>query len=121
VTVSALHGWLAVIASAAALALAAVALFGVATRRWDRLLGDRLVLAVLAATGLAVLAGAWVALTARPPSDALHVVYGVVALAVLSIARYIGRSGSARRRAGWLAVGSLVQLAVFLRLLQTGT
>jgi hypothetical protein len=104
---------------AANLALTAVSLAGVATRRWNRLLGDRLVLAVLAATGLASLAGVLLAVTTRPPSDALHLIYGVVAFLMLPIARYIGRSGSARRRAGWLAAGSLVLLAVYARLLQT--
>jgi hypothetical protein len=121
VTVSTLHLWLAAIAVAANVVLAAVSLAGVATRRWNRLLGDRLVLAVLAATGLAALAGVWLAVTAGPPSDALHLVYGVVAFVVLPVARYVGRSGSARRQAGWLALGSLALLAVYARLLQTGT
>jgi hypothetical protein len=120
VTLSSLHLWFAVAAIAADLGLVAVSLVGVATRRWNRLLGDRLVLAVLGATGLAALLGAGVAVTSRAPSDALHFVYAVVALVVLPIARYIGRSGSDRRRAGWLALGSLVQLTVFVRLLQTG-
>lgn len=97
-----------------------MSLVGLATHRWNHLLGDRLILAVLAATGLTALFGAAVALTSRAPSDALHVVYGAVALVVLPIARYVGRTGSDRRRAGWLALGSLVELAVFARLFQTG-
>jgi hypothetical protein len=121
VTLSSLHLWLAVAAIAADLGLVAVSLLGVATRRWNRLLGDRLVLAVLATTGLAALVGASLAVTSRPPDDVLHLIYGLVALAVLPIARYIGRSGSDRRRAGWLAAGSLVLLAVYARLVQTGS
>jgi hypothetical protein len=120
VTLSSVHFWFALAAIAGDVALVAVSLAGVATRRWGRLWGDRLVLAVLATTGLAALLGAGVALTSRAPSDALHLVYGVVALVVLPIARYVGRAGSDRRRAGWLALGSVVQLAVYARLLQTG-
>jgi hypothetical protein len=119
-TVSTLHFWAALVAIGVDLVLVVVTVIGVATRQWNRLVGDRLVLAALGATGLAALLGAGSVVTSRPPSDALHIVYGVVALAVLPIARYIGRAGSDRRRAAWLALGSAVQLAVFVRLLQTG-
>jgi hypothetical protein len=119
-TLSTLHSWLAVLAIAADLALVAVSAVALLTRRCSRLWGDRLILMVLAATGLTALVGGGFALTSRSPSDTLHLVYGVVALLVLPIARYIGRSGSDRRRSGWLALGSVVQLAVYVRLFQTG-
>jgi hypothetical protein len=119
VTLSALHFWLALIAIAADLGLIATSLIGLATRRWSRLWSDRLVLVVLGATGLAVLLGAGIAATSRPSPDALHIVYGAVALVVLPIARHIGRAGSNRRRAGWLLLGSVAQLAVYIRLFQT--
>jgi hypothetical protein len=119
-TLSSLHFWFALTAIVSDLGLVAVSLVGAATRRWNRLLGDRLVLAVLATTGLAALLGAGVAVSSRPPADGLHLVYGAVALAVLPIARYLARAGSDRRRAGWLLLGSVVQLAIYARLLQTG-
>jgi hypothetical protein len=120
VTLSSVHFWFALAAIAADLVLVAMSLVGVAARRWDRVWGDRLVLAVLATTGLAVLLGAGVAVSSRPPADGLHLVYGAMALAVLPIARYIGRAGSDRRRAAWLLLGGVAQLAVYVRLFQTG-
>jgi Kef-type K+ transport system membrane component KefB len=119
VSLGPIHQALSLIAVVGDVGVLLLAGLGVLLRRWDRVLADRLILAVLAATGLAALAGVAVALQSRPPSDPLHLVYGIAAILVLPIARYLGRSGSDRRRAGWLAVGSLVLLALYARLWMT--
>jgi len=76
------------------------------------------VVALLAATGAL---GLLSAVTVRPPSDALHLVYGVLAIAVLPGAWLIGRSGpDPRRRVIVLAIASVILVILSLRLFQTG-
>jgi hypothetical protein len=115
-----LHLWLALLAAAATALLAAVSAVALIANRWDRFLADRLILAVLAALALASAAGAVIAFTARPPADVLHLVYSGLAFAALPVARYLGRSGTARRRAAIAGAGALVLLAFLARLFMTG-
>ncbi len=73
--------------------------------------------------GASGLLGILSALTVAPPSDALHVVYGVLAIAVLPGAWAIARAGArddARRTVVVLVVASVVQLILVFRLFQTG-
>ena len=116
----ALHLAVAAAAVAATLGLAAVSLLVVTTQRWNRRLVDRLVLGVLAALVLAAATGAAALVTAGPPSDALHYLYAALALAALPVARYLGRSGSVRRRAGLLGAGTVLLLGFLFRLFTTG-
>jgi hypothetical protein len=115
-----LHGWLGLAVGLPTAALLLLGLAGWASGRWDRHAGDRIILLALLATVLAVASGLATALVAGAPADPLHLVYGAAALAVLPIARYLGRVGDPRRRAGWLGLGSLVLSALLVRLVQTG-
>ena len=114
------HGWLGLVVGLPTAALLVLGLVGWATGRWDRHAGDRVLLVALLLCSLAVVSGPLTALVAGLPPDPLHLVYGAAALAVMPVARYLGRAGEPRRRAGWLALGSLVLLALLVRLVQTG-
>jgi hypothetical protein len=59
-----------------------------------------------------------VLLTGGHPNDPLHLLYAVVALLVLPLARFWGRLE--HHRALVLGVGGLVLAALVLRLFQTG-
>ncbi len=115
-----LHLALALLAVAATVLLAAVSGVALVANRWDRFLADRLILTVLAALALASAAGAVIAFTARPPADVLHLAYSGLALAVLPVARYLGRYGTARRRAAIAGTAALLLLAFLVRLFMTG-
>jgi hypothetical protein len=115
-----LHLGLALLAVAAAVLLSAVSAVALVANRWDRFLVDRLILAVLAALALASAAGVAIAFTAGPPADVLHLVYSGLAFAALPVARYLGRSGTPRRRAAIAATGALLLLAFLARLFMTG-
>jgi hypothetical protein len=54
------------------------------------------------------------------PSDALHFIYGLVALGIVPTAAYLSRQASARQRGMATTFGTLVALAVIVRLFQTG-
>ncbi len=73
---------------------------------------------LLAATGLL---GVVTALVANPPGDALHVVYGLLALVVLPGAWAIARQRSDPRRTVIVqVVASIVLVILVFRLFQTG-
>ncbi len=111
---------LALLAVGLSLVLAGQSAFAVAVNRWHRFLADRLILAVLAALVLATAAGAAIALGGRPPADVLHLLYSGLALAALPVARYLGRSGTPRRRAAVVGTGALLLLGFLARLFMTG-
>jgi hypothetical protein len=81
---------------------------------------DRIILLDLAVGALAALSGLALVLAGDRPRDALHLVYGVVVLAVVPSTRYMGRAGGWRRRAGWMSVGALLGLLLVARLAMTG-
>jgi hypothetical protein len=116
-TIHAAAAWLAV-AAAAGVLLAAVA----ATVGWmaSKLLLDRAILVCLAATGAAALAGLVLPISGQPPRDALHVLYGVVAVGAVPLARYHARRRSIVGIGRWVGVGGLVLMGALLRLFMTG-
>jgi len=118
--VSAAHATLAIVVAVAAAAtlVAAIALRAgsAPARGWV----DRAILGALALVALDGLLGLTLVALGHAPTDLLHVVYGVAALLVLPVARYAGRTRELRRRALWVAGGSVVLLGILLRLAQTG-
>ncbi|MHB8959071.1 MAG: hypothetical protein ACYDAN_05535 [Candidatus Limnocylindrales bacterium] len=112
------HHLAAPLVAAAALVLLVIVVVGAARHRPVRFAADRAILLALALVGLGIVSGLIVLLTGGAPSDPLHFVYAVVALAVLPVVRFWDRL--ARRRALALAVGAVVLAALMLRLFQTG-
>jgi hypothetical protein len=118
--IATLHGWLAAgTAIVAVIVLLGAVALGIG-RRGARSWIDRAILVALALVAIDLLLGAVLLAVGHAPMDLLHVVYGGVALVVLPVARWAGRAGDVRRRALWVAGGSVVLLGVLLRLLQTG-
>jgi len=118
--VQTVHEWLAILALATA-----VACLGTATAWWfsgrsARVFLDRLLLLQLAALFLALFTGGAVVIANGIPRDPLHILYGVVVFVPLPLARYLGRTGSPRRRSGYLALGALTTVGLVTRLFQTG-
>jgi hypothetical protein len=71
-------------------------------------------LVVTVAGGLGLLAGG------GRPTEALHFVYAIVALAVVPVADSVAQRAGARQRGIASLIGALVALAVVARLFQTG-
>ncbi len=112
-----LLAWLAIAVGLVALAVAAAAALG----RASRLAIDRAILGVIAAVGVAGLVGLGVAATGDGPADGLHWLYGPIALVSLPVARYLAGTRRPSRRIGqFVAIGALVLLAALLRLFMTG-
>lgn len=116
-----IHGLAARVTLLVAILIAAWSIgLAIARRPIPTLLQGGLVWAVvlIAVSGLL---GVLVALVARPPADPLHVVYGLLALAVLPGAWGIARHGSdARRPVIVLVIAAIVLLVLLFRLFQTG-
>jgi hypothetical protein len=75
---------------------------------------------LVAVISLAAVLGAATALASGPPSDLLHIVYGVLALGVVPGAAFVA-SGRPERQQVIVATVAAVILAILLfRLLQTG-
>jgi len=109
------------VATALALALTlAVGLLTLVRDRSPQPLLDRIILLDLAVGALAALTGLALVLAGDRPRDTLHLVYGVVVLAVVPGTRYMARAGRWSRRAGWIAIGALVGLLLVARLAMTG-
>ena len=115
-----IHEWLAILAIAFAVVCLAIALIAWAAGRPYRILIDRLILLELLTLTPGVITGGAIALLRSPPRDALHFLYAVAVFAPLPVARYLGRSGSLRRRSGYVAVGAFVTVGLLIRLFQTG-
>lgn len=114
------HGWLAIVVLLAAVAALVGAIALRAGRRDAHRWVDRAILAALAVIALDGLLGLGLVALGHAPTDLLHVVYGVAALVVLPVARWAERSADRRRRALWIAGGSLVLIGILVRLAQTG-
>lgn len=69
---------------------------------------------------LAGLLGIVVALTAGPPGDALHVLYGLLAVATLPGAALVARGRAPRQQVIVLAIALVIQVILVVRLFQTG-
>lgn len=118
---SQLHLLLAYGAAALAIAAVLVAVAAMAAGSPLRLLLDRAVLIAAAALLLAALSGLPLLVIEGAPADALHLLYGAVGPLVLLGGRYLGRSGSIRRRATLVAIAALALLGVIYRLFTTGS
>lgn len=75
---------------------------------------------VVIVVALAALLGIATAVSNGPPKDALHIVYGVLALAVLPGAALLASGRPARQQATYAAVAMTVLLILLFRLFQTG-
>ena len=108
------------VATALALALTlAVGLLTLVRDRSPQPWLDRIILLDLAVGALAALTGLALVLAGDRPRDTLHLLYGVVVLAVVPGTRYMARAGRWSRRAGWIAIGALVGLLLVARLAMT--
>jgi heme A synthase len=81
---------------------------------------DRLRIGLTVVIGLQVLAGLAMFATALRPRESLHLLYGVVALAILPIAGSFASEAPPRPRAWVLAGACLILLVVLWRLASTG-
>jgi len=72
---------------------------------------------VLAVAGLL---GGYMALTGRGPSDGLHLVYGVFAVATIPVAAFAAAGREPGRRMATWTVAGVVLVILVLRLFQTG-
>lgn len=114
------HAALAWIALATIVALLVVSLLAVARPRRSYRAIDLAILAQLAATAATGLAGAVTGVIQAPPRDALHLLYGAVALGAPAVARAAAHRRGTRAVARWVAVGALVGLGATVRSFMTG-
>lgn len=70
---------------------------------------------------IAAILGSTAAVTAGPPSDALHVVYGLLALAMLPGAALVAAGRPTDQRPIVAAIATTVLVILLLRLIQTGS
>lgn len=113
-----LHLVLAVLVAVGGGTVAIVVILGAATHHPVRFALDRVILGVLLLLAIAVLSGLVILVTGARPHDPLHLLYAVLALLVLPVARFWDRLSD--RRALAVVVGSVVIIALVLRLFQTG-
>jgi hypothetical protein len=76
---------------------------------------------VAIAVGAAAALGAATLVVAEPPRDALHLVYGVLALATLPGAALVAAGRPARQQSIVAAVAATILVILLLRLVQTGS
>lgn len=114
-----IHVALAWAAVAAALALCVVAVVTAAGRTASYRALDAAILAQIATTGAAAIAGVVLPLAGFTVRDPLHVLYAAVALGAAPVGRYAGR-GDARRIGRYAVVAGVVVLGSMLRLFMTG-
>ncbi len=114
--------WLGALALVAATAATVLVVLAEAVRRRPlRVVLDRVLLGWAVASLVAGVTGVAVLVAVRPPSDPLHLVYGLVAPAVLFGARFLVHGRYADRRSLVLTVGTLVAAGVVARSFLTGT
>ena len=114
-----LHASLGPIVAIAGLAFAIVAGVSAWLDRWH-LVVRRLAPVLGGLLVLQVALGAIVLLSGARPSEGLHLLYGIVILAVLPLAASFAAEAPPRPYSGVLAVGGLVVLLLAWRLLATG-
>jgi hypothetical protein len=90
------------------------------TRRSAGSMTYGLLLWVILAIGAAGLIGVVMALATAPPSDPLHVLYGLLAAGALPLTALVARDRPPRQRAAVLAIGMVVLAVLVVRLFQTG-
>lgn len=115
------HAFVGLVAVALAL-IAAVWSIGLAlTRRTGGALFIGNLIWVVAIVAIAALLGVAAAATVGPPGDPLHIVYGIIAVAVLPGAALVASGRSAREQSIVAAVATTVLLIILFRLVQTGS
>jgi hypothetical protein len=118
--VESLHGLVAQLALVLTVIGAAWAVgLVVARRTGGPMLYGELVWIVLA-IAVAGLIGIVIALTAAPPRDPLHILYGLLAAAALPVAALVARDRPSRQRSAVLGIGLIVLAILMVRLFQTG-
>jgi hypothetical protein len=117
--VDSVHVLLGLAFGAVIVALAATSVAGL-FGRGNRLLADRLVLAAIAVVAVAAASGLAVLVLVGPPSDALHFVYAAVALLGFPVVRYVARNAQPRRFSLFLGIAAVALLGVVARLWTTG-
>jgi hypothetical protein len=125
-----LHQTLGTIALGAAVLLAASAILaaaahGRAAGPWLGVITEWLAVGLWCLVAVTLGLGALRLLGGDRPDDPLHLMYGLVALAILPVAAALGvraerGRGPRRARYLWIAGGSLVLVGVLVRLIQTG-
>jgi len=115
-----LHAALAWIAVAGAVAVVVAALPAAAGRTASYRLLDLAILGLIGSTVAAALAGLVLLLLGHRPSEALHFLYAVVALAAMPIARYAMRDRSVSRMARFVALAGVIVVVALVRLFMTG-
>jgi hypothetical protein len=114
-----LHG-LGGLVTLAAIAAFGLAALGVAIADRFHAVLRRLRTALLIVIGLQVVVGAATWLSGVRPRDDLHMLYGVVMLAVLPLADNFAEEAPPRAQAAVLAVAAAIGLALVWRLSSTG-
>jgi hypothetical protein len=118
--VASFHAWAAVASGILLAAIVIAAVLDATGVRSGRRVVDGLILALIVATAAAALAGPILAVGGKAPLDPMHVLYGVVAVVAVPLARLAG-ARSPRRANAWIITGSLVTVGVLLRLWATGS
>jgi len=117
---SQLHGFLGLMALALALMAAGWSIGNaLAGRPPGRLFVGNLVWVVIAVVA-AGLSGAAIAIAERPPEDVLHVVYGLLAVALLPGAALIVARRPSGQQSTVLSIAGVVLAVLLFRLLETG-
>lgn len=80
---------------------------------------DRLILTAIGITVAAGIVGLGLILTGARPSDALHVVYGVLPGLCIAAGRYLGRQQRGRSQAAWVLASVVLSLGILARLAMT--
>jgi hypothetical protein len=118
--VSQLHGFLGLMALVLAVMAAGWSIgLALAARPPGRLFVGNLVWVVIGVV-LAAATGGLVAVAQQPPDDPLHVVYGVIALALLPGAALVAMNRPESQRSAVLSVAGVVLAILLFRLIETG-
>jgi hypothetical protein len=118
--VVAAHALLAWLATAALVLVLAVALATASGRLASYRALDRALIVQLAASAVASLVGIATFVAARPVSDPLHLLYGVILTGLPTGARVAAQGRTARSVGRWVAIGALVAVGATLRSFMTG-
>jgi hypothetical protein len=116
--VATIHLVTALLVAASAVAVVAVAVVGRVARRDVRFALDRAILAGLLLTAIGIALGLVILATGGRPADPLHLLYAVVALAILPVARFWDRLAGHRLLS--VGIGGLILAGLVVRLFQTG-
>jgi hypothetical protein len=115
-----LHVVSAVIAAVLAVALGVACAASLVTGRTLHLTIDRLILAELAVVAVAIADGVLLLATGHQPTDPLHLLYALLALGILPLARFSLPTIRETRRRWLVLVGGAVLVGLIVRLWQTG-